>query len=131
LGTKIFVDPVEGVQLRGSIEAPVADIVSDEGIVFLFGKTVVIFVTGTATGEEEGFGKAPTVDSVLVDELRAFVAMKLTDSERTRGIDDLEALQGPAMGIVEEDRQPDPDGGHVGEGEVKFARIGCLTGREH
>jgi hypothetical protein len=65
-------------------------------------------VIRVAIGNEEGFGEAPPVDGVLVDELRAVVTVELADGERTGGINVLEALQGPAEGLVEESREPYP-----------------------
>jgi hypothetical protein len=63
-----LIDAVESVAFFPGIVAPGADIISDEGVIVLFGEIVVVFVIGTATGEAEGFRGLPPVDGVAVNE---------------------------------------------------------------
>jgi hypothetical protein len=68
-------------------------------------------------GEQERFGEAPPVEGILVDKLGAVVTGELADREGAGCIEVLDATQCPAVGLVEESRQPYPSGGHVGNGE--------------
>jgi hypothetical protein len=57
-------------------------------------------VVGTAVGEVEGFYRVPPVDGVVVNELRAVVAVELDTGEGAGVINGFQALQGPEMGLV-------------------------------
>jgi hypothetical protein len=54
------------VQFLAGIAALAAGIVSDEGVIFLFGETVVVFVVRTAMGECEGLTGIPPVESIVI-----------------------------------------------------------------
>jgi hypothetical protein len=101
-GAEELIDAVEGIKFFPGVIAPAADIVSDEGVIFLFCETIIVFVEGTAMGEAEGFHGLRTGEGVVVNKPGAVIAVELDNFEQTGIIGGFQALQGPGMGLVEQ-----------------------------
>jgi hypothetical protein len=94
----------------------IADIFTDDGAVFLFDETVVVFLVVTAVGEGEELLFAPDFSGV-VNKLGAVIAVELQDGEGEGSPDVREGLESPGMGVIEEGTEFCPTGGDIGGGQ--------------
>jgi hypothetical protein len=87
----------------------VADVLPDDGAVFLFNETVVVFLVVAGAGEGDGTGwVAEPVGDDLIDKLAAIIAVELPQGEGQARMDVLECIEGPAVGLVEQGIQAYP-----------------------
>jgi hypothetical protein len=106
---------LEGIPLK----AVVGGILPDNGAVFLFDETVVVFLVVSRPGKGDGAdGVAEPVGDDMVDKPAVVIAVELPQGEWQARADILEGGESPAMGLVEEGIQANPAGSDVGGGEA-------------
>ena len=101
--------------LLKTLQAVIADIFADDGAVFLFDETVVIFMV-MASGEGDATIFIPGL-GVVIDKLRAVIAVELQDGQRDGCFDIRESLESPFLGVIKEGAQLNPAGSNVGGGQ--------------
>jgi hypothetical protein len=101
----------------------IAEVLADYGAVFLFNKTIVVFLVVSRAGKGERTGRvAASVGDDLVDKFTAVIAVELPEGEGKVVHRSLRA----AVGLIEEGIEANLAGGNVvgGEGEEILAGSG-------
>jgi hypothetical protein len=113
---------LEGIPLK----AVVADILPDNGAVFLFDETIVIFLMVPGAGKRDGAdGVAVPASDDMVDKLAAVVAMELLKEEGEVHVYVPEGIESPAMGLVKERIQANPAGGDMVTVRIYRPEVAC------
>jgi len=103
----LFLDPLKAV---------IADILADDGAVFLLDEAVVVLLVVAASGKGDAVVFAPDFRGV-VDKFRAVIAVELIDRDKGGCFDVCQSLESPFMGVIEQGTQFNPARGDVGGGQ--------------
>jgi len=103
-GNQRLIDSSEDGLFLDALEAVISNIFTNNGAIFLFDETVVVFFMVPASGKRDAVVFTPGF-CVVVDEFRAIIAVKLQDWKKDRGIDIGQSIESPLLSIIEERTQ--------------------------